>query len=91
MAFKFIHPDFGHPEGIPADVGGEVFSVGLVGPLNVGNPGAGQDLHAPTTLPHLQNTQSHPSVPRPNMSTDESSSLHLLSPELLSTAPEGGY
>ena len=38
MAFKFIHPDFGHPEGIPADVGSEILSVGLVGTLNVGNP-----------------------------------------------------
>lgn len=63
MAFKFIHPDFGHPEGVPANVGSEVLSVGLVGSLNVGNPRAGQDLHTPTTLPHLQKTQSHSSVP----------------------------
>lgn len=63
MAFKFIHPDFSHPEGVPANVGSEVLGVGLVGSLNVGNPRAGQDLHAPTTLPHLQKTQSHSSVP----------------------------
>lgn len=38
VAFKFIHPDFSHPESVPADVGGEVLCVGFVGPLNVGNP-----------------------------------------------------
>lgn len=53
MAFEFVHPDFSHPEGIPADMGREVLRVGLVGSLNVGNPRARQDFHAATTLPHL--------------------------------------
>lgn len=66
MAFKFVHPDFSHPEGIPADMGGEVLGVGLVGSLNVGNPGTGQDLHTPATLPHLQKTWSHSSMPTPD-------------------------
>lgn len=64
MAFKFVHPDFSHPEGVPADVGGEVLGVGLVGSLDVGNPRAGQDLHAPATLPYLWKTRRHSSVPR---------------------------
>lgn len=64
MAFKFVHPDFSHPEGVPADMGGEVLGVGLVGSLDVGNPRAGQDLHAPATLPHLQETWSRSLVPR---------------------------
>lgn len=56
--YKFVHPDFSHPEGVPADMGGEVLGVGLVGSLNVGNPRAGQDLHAPATLPHLRKTRA---------------------------------
>lgn len=67
MAFKFVHPDFSHSESIPSDVGGEVLGVGLVGSLDVGNPRAGQDLHAPATLPHLGRTQSHSSLPRPDL------------------------
>ena len=87
MAFKFVHPDFSHPEGVPAHMGGEVLGVGLVGSLNVGNPRAGQDLYAPATLPHLRKTRAMRQCPdltlkpRPqvtiNASSDTSSSPHL--------------
>lgn len=53
MALELIHPDLGHPQGVPADVRGQILRVGFVCPLNVGNPGARQDLNAPSTLPHL--------------------------------------
>lgn len=57
MALELIHPDLGHAQRVPAHMGGQVLRVGLVCSLNVGNPGAGQHLHAPSTLPHLPGKQ----------------------------------
>lgn len=48
-----VHPHLSHPQGVSAHAGGQVLRVGFVGTLDVGDPGAGQNLHAAATLPHL--------------------------------------
>lgn len=56
VAPVLVHPDLSHPQSISTHVGRQVLCVGLVGTLNVGYPGAGQDLYTATTLPHLKKT-----------------------------------
>lgn len=53
VAFKLIHPNLRHSEGVPSDVGGEVLGVRFMGSLYVCDASAGQDLDAAATLPHL--------------------------------------
>lgn len=53
VAFKLIHPDLCHSEGVPSDVRGEVLGVWFMGSLYVGDASAGQDLDAAAALPHL--------------------------------------
>lgn len=48
-----VHPHLGHPQGVAAHVGRQVLRVRFVGALDVGDPGAGQDLHAAAALPDL--------------------------------------
>ena len=54
-----VHPDLSHPQSVTAHVGGQVLCVGLVGTLDVCNPGAGQHLNASAALPHLCRTKMH--------------------------------
>lgn len=53
MALKLVHPHLGYSQGVTAHVRGQVLGVWLVGALDVGDTGTGQNLHAATTLPHL--------------------------------------
>lgn len=53
VALVLVHPDLSHPQSVTPHVGRQVLRVGFVGALNVGNPGAGQHLHAAAALPHL--------------------------------------
>lgn len=53
MGFVLVHPDLGGAQGIPLGVVIDVVVVGLLGALDVRHPGAGEDLHAAATLPHL--------------------------------------
>ena len=39
VALVLVHPNLRHPESVAAHVGGQVLGVGLVGTLNVRNPG----------------------------------------------------
>lgn len=48
-----VHPHFSHSQSVAAHVGCQVLCIGFVSTLDVGDPGAGQDLHAAPTLPHL--------------------------------------
>lgn len=53
VTLVLVHPDLGHPQGVAPHVGRQVLRVGFVGALDVRDPGAGQHLHAATTLPDL--------------------------------------
>jgi hypothetical protein len=53
MAFKLIHPHLCHSQSIAPHMGCQVLCVGLMGTLDMGNPGTGKDLNAAPTLPHL--------------------------------------
>lgn len=53
MGFVLVHPNLGGAQGISLGVVIDVVVVGLLGALDVRHPGAGQDLHAAATLPHL--------------------------------------
>lgn len=55
VGFVFIHPDFSGSQCIAFGVIVNIIVVGLLGALNVGHSGTWQDLHAPSTLPHLDN------------------------------------
>lgn len=53
VAFKLIHPNFCHSEGVPTYMSRQVLGVGFVSTLYVGNVSTRQDLNAASTLPHL--------------------------------------
>lgn len=53
VTFELVHPNLCDPEGVSPHMRRQVLGVGFVSPLNVGDASAGQDLHAPSTLPHL--------------------------------------
>lgn len=53
VAFKLIHPNLCHSQGVSPHVGSEVLGVGFVSALDVSDSSAGQDLDAAATLPHL--------------------------------------
>lgn len=53
VGFVLVHPNLGGAQGIPLGVVIDVVVVGLLGALDVRHPGAGEDLHAAATLPHL--------------------------------------
>lgn len=53
MGFVLVHPNLGGAQGISLGVVINVVVVGLLGALDVRHPGAGEDLHAAATLPHL--------------------------------------
>lgn len=57
MGFVFIHPHLRRSQGVAFGVVVDVVVVGLLGALDVGDPGARQDLHAPPALPHLDGTE----------------------------------
>lgn len=49
-----VHPDLGHPQSVPLGVKADVAVVRFLLPLDVGHPGARQDLHAAAAEPHLE-------------------------------------
>lgn len=51
--FVFVHPDFRHPQCISLHGWTQVQQVRLVVPLDVGDPGARDDLDAPAARPNL--------------------------------------
>lgn len=53
VAFKLIHPNLRHSQGVSPHVRSEVLGVGFVSALDVSDPCTGQDLDAAATLPHL--------------------------------------
>ena len=53
MALKLVHPHLGDPQSVAPHVGRQVLGVGLMGALDMSDAGAGKDLHAAPTLPHL--------------------------------------
>lgn len=53
VGFVLVHPNLGGAQGISLGVVIDVVVVGLLGALDVCHPGAGEDLHAAATLPHL--------------------------------------
>lgn len=57
VGFVFIHPHLGGPQSIAFGIVIDVVVVGFLGALDVGNSGTRQDLHAPSTLPHLHSRQ----------------------------------
>ena len=62
VPFVVIHPHLGHPQSIALGVKTNVVVVGLLLALDVSHPGAGQDLHAAATQPHLQRNRTTPSA-----------------------------
>lgn len=57
MGFVFIHPHLSGPQGIALSVVIYVIVVGLLGALDVSHSGTWQDLHTPSTLPHLDSSR----------------------------------
>jgi len=53
IVFVFIHPDFCYPHGVSPHGYRQIRHVGLVGPLNVGDPGAWNNFNTASTCPHL--------------------------------------
>ena len=53
VGLEAVHPHLGRPQGIALRVVVDVVVVGLLGTLDVGHAGAGQNLHAAAALPHL--------------------------------------
>lgn len=53
VGLKIIHPHLGGPQRVTLGVVVDVIVIWLFGTLNVGHTGAGEYLHAATTLPHL--------------------------------------
>lgn len=54
VGLVFVHPHLGSPQSVALGVVIYVVVVGLLGALNVGHSGTGQDLHTAPTLPHLR-------------------------------------
>ena len=54
IVFVLVHPHLCYPQGVPLHCGAEVWHIGLVGPLNVGNLGARNNLYTPSTRPYLK-------------------------------------
>lgn len=53
VGFVLVHPNLGGAQSVSLGVVIDVVVVGLLGALDVRHPGTGEDLHAATTLPHL--------------------------------------
>lgn len=62
VPFVVVHPHLSHPQSVALGVKANVVVVGLLLALDVSHPGAGQDLHAATTQPHLQHDHTTPSA-----------------------------
>lgn len=58
MGLVVIHPHLSHSQRVALSVETDVVVVGLLLALDVSHPGAGQDLHAATAEPHLQQNQT---------------------------------
>lgn len=48
-----VHPHLSRSQGVASHVGRQILRVWFVSTLNVGDPGARQDFHAASALPHL--------------------------------------
>lgn len=53
VRFVFIHPHLSGPQGITLGIVIDVIVVGLLSAFDVGDSSTGENLHTPTTLPHL--------------------------------------
>lgn len=67
VGLVLVHPDLGGPQGIPLGVVVNVIVVRLLCPLDVCHSGAGQHLHAPATLPHLERRQQREDRVKPSL------------------------